>query len=475
MVDNLDKQTTGTPICLPGHAVLVLELDASQKGWGARCMETSTGGCWSTTEAQNHINYLELLAAFLALKTFASNQKGLVLLKMDNTSAVTYINQKGGTHSTQLCDLALQIWEWCIQKEITLQAEHLPGCLNIVADSESRTIKDQCHWMINPRVFQQILQSLGPLEVDLFASHLTKQLPRYYSWRPDPKAEATDTFLQNWAQVRGFANPPWCLIAWCLSQIKCQQAGVLLVTPLWPCQPWFPCSPPQDVTRLSSPTPISTGPDSEPHQSGIHNATRNPSTGRMARLRESFTSRGFSTQASHLLLSSWRDKTNTSYNSLFAKWANWCEQRDRDPTVGPVEDMINFLAELFAKGYQYRSLNAYQSAISSIYQKVDGQNIGQHPLVCRLLKGAFNQNPPTQRYTHFWDVGVVLRYLKQLGPTHHSLLNGSQLKQLCSWPSHVFLDQPICPSLTYTSRHIRPKESFFRQLICPNRAVHQNQ
>ena len=159
---------------------------------------------------------------------------------MDNVSAVTYINQKGGTHSTQLCNLALQIWEWCIQKGTILQAEHLPGSLNIVADLESRTVKDRCDWMINPRVFQQIQKSLGPLEIDLFASRLTKQLPRYYSWRPDPKAEAIDAFLQNWVQVKGFANPPWCLIPRCLSQIKQQQAEVLLITPLWPSQPWFP-------------------------------------------------------------------------------------------------------------------------------------------------------------------------------------------------------------------------------------------
>ena len=82
--------TLGTAICTPSSPT---ELDASQKGWGASCMETSTGELWSVTEAQHHINYLELLAVFLALKTFASNQKGLILLKMDNVSAVTYIRQ----------------------------------------------------------------------------------------------------------------------------------------------------------------------------------------------------------------------------------------------------------------------------------------------------------------------------------------------------------------------------------------------
>ena len=53
-----------------------------------------------------------------------------------------------------------------------------------------------CDWMLNPVVFQRILTQMGPLEVDLFASRLTRQLPRFYSWRPDPEAEATDAFLQ---------------------------------------------------------------------------------------------------------------------------------------------------------------------------------------------------------------------------------------------------------------------------------------
>ena len=36
---------------------------------------------------------------------------------------------------------------------------------------------------------------MDPVEVDLFASHLTTQLPHFYSWRPDPEAEVTDAFM----------------------------------------------------------------------------------------------------------------------------------------------------------------------------------------------------------------------------------------------------------------------------------------
>ena len=76
---------------------------------------------------------------------------------------------------------------------------------------------------------------------------------------------------------------------------------------------------------------------------GVCNEARSSRPSCMAHLRKSFTSQGISAEASELLLSSWRSKTQSNYNSLFTRWANWCEQRDRDPTPGPVEDVLNFL------------------------------------------------------------------------------------------------------------------------------------
>ena len=41
--------------------------------------------------------------------------------------------------------------------------------------------------------------------------------------------------------------------------------------------------------------------------------------------------------------------------------------------------------------------------------------MGQHPLVICLLKGAFNLRPPKPRYSHTWDVSLMLRFLRELG------------------------------------------------------------
>jgi len=238
---SLDHKIPMQSPILPRAPSMTIESDASNKGWGAHQGDLSTGGRWSVEESLHHINYLELLAAFLALQSLAKHShKMTILLKMDNVTAVTYINKLGGTHSPVLCQLALRIWEWSLQRGIFLIAEHLPGIENVAADQESRLMRDRCDWMLNPQVFSQIQQVMGPLQIDLFASRLTKQLPTFYSWRPDPEAQGTDAFNQDWSQERGFANPPWCLIARCLSQIKKQAARVVMITPLWASQHWYP-------------------------------------------------------------------------------------------------------------------------------------------------------------------------------------------------------------------------------------------
>ncbi|XP_065894060.1 uncharacterized protein [Dysidea avara] len=219
---------------------LIIESDASRLGWGAtlKDQQMRTGGLWLVEEQSLHINCLELTTTFLAVKSFAKDRKNInLLIRTDNITARACINHFGGTHSHPMNAVATEIWKWCMNKSIFLIAEHLPGEKNIVADEESRTVRDRCDWMIHPQIFLQINKTLGPLEVDLFASRLTHQLPRYFSWRPNPSAEATDAFTQNWSQLQGFANPPWCLILPTLAKIQREKAKVVLVAPLWRSQP----------------------------------------------------------------------------------------------------------------------------------------------------------------------------------------------------------------------------------------------
>ena len=42
------------------------------------------------------------------------------------------------------------------------------------------------------------------------------------------------------------------------------------------------------------------------------------------------------------------------------------------------------------EGKQYSTLNSLWSALSATIPPIEGQPVGQHPLVCRALQGSFN-------------------------------------------------------------------------------------
>ena len=76
------------------------------------------GGHWTPQEAEEHINYPELMTVFFSLRAFVSklNNKH-VRLKIDNTTAAA-INNMGTNHSVQCNKVALDTWRWCMARNI---------------------------------------------------------------------------------------------------------------------------------------------------------------------------------------------------------------------------------------------------------------------------------------------------------------------------------------------------------------------
>ena len=58
-----------------GDPSLSLYSDASKEGWGAVCKGDKSGGRWTVTESNCHINEFETLAALFALKSFCHSMK----------------------------------------------------------------------------------------------------------------------------------------------------------------------------------------------------------------------------------------------------------------------------------------------------------------------------------------------------------------------------------------------------------------
>ncbi len=222
---------------------LVIRSDSSDFAWGAVSEGHSTGGPWTEDERRWHINEKELYAAYLALLFFCKSgqgEGGHVRLELDNTTAVSYINNQGG-RKRALNNLARTMWLWAKDRDLWLSAAHLPGSANCEADLHSRKAYSiETEWQLDITVFNCVSHVLGPFDIDLFASRLNTQLPSYVSWKPDPEAKAVDAFSISWFGLNAYIFPPFSLLQKVISKVAREEADVVVIAPLWPTQVWFP-------------------------------------------------------------------------------------------------------------------------------------------------------------------------------------------------------------------------------------------
>ena len=131
-VDNAEQSSN---VIFHGPPSITLTTDSSLTGWRAVYANTSTGGSWSAHERSFHINYLELLAVFMGLKTFCKSQQNTnIWLLIDNTTAIAVLNHMGTSHSEPCHRFGKEIWEWCIDRNIWISAAHILGVHNTTAD-----------------------------------------------------------------------------------------------------------------------------------------------------------------------------------------------------------------------------------------------------------------------------------------------------------------------------------------------------
>lgn len=215
--------------------------DASTTGWGVACGEQRASGQWSVDEKARHINYLELLAAFFGIQIFAKNLSDCqVLLRIDNTTAISYINRMGGIQYPHLTEVTRNLWQWCEFRNLYVFASYIRSSDNQDADAESRRIHPDIEWELSPNAFQKIVNHFGYPDIDMFASRINNKCSKYISWHPDPGAYAVNAFTVDWSHFYFYAFPPFSVILKSLRKIKSDKAKGIMVVPLWPSQPWYP-------------------------------------------------------------------------------------------------------------------------------------------------------------------------------------------------------------------------------------------
>ena len=220
---------------------ITIYTDASKTGWGISDGIIPSGGIWSTDDALKHINVLELEANYIGVVTYCKDKHYKhARIMTDNSTAISYINNMGGTKSADCNRIAQKIWKWAIEEKIWISAAFVPGKENKTADEKSRKFNEAIEWMLNPDVFLKITKTFGIPDVDLFATRINRQIDTYVSWLPEPEAKAIDAFSIKWDTGFIYMFPPFSLIGKVLAKVEREKANVLLIIPDWPTQTWYP-------------------------------------------------------------------------------------------------------------------------------------------------------------------------------------------------------------------------------------------
>ena len=96
----------------------------------------------------------------------------------DNAGVCSIISK--GSMKTDLQNIALDIFSYCVENCVILDVESIPRTLNEKADYFSKII-DFDDWGLSAELFYILQSKWGPLDVDWFVSEHNAKLERFYT------------------------------------------------------------------------------------------------------------------------------------------------------------------------------------------------------------------------------------------------------------------------------------------------------
>ena len=164
-------QRLGNPI-----PQIVIQSDASLKGWGFRVNDTSYQGIYDETMKYS-INILELLTIWYALLMIYEECVTIQILS-DNSTAVSAV-RKGSSNYFPIAMISELVWRRATAMRWSLQIAHIKGSFNVIADQLSRDTTLSTEWSFQKEDFLRILAQKRNIQVDLFATSLNNKLKTF--------------------------------------------------------------------------------------------------------------------------------------------------------------------------------------------------------------------------------------------------------------------------------------------------------
>ena len=333
----------GLPLDLPQQG-LALYTDALDSGWGAFLDDSHLSGLWSPNSSRFSINHRELLAVLYGVQGFLPVLRHQsVSLFVDNTTALSYLRNQGGSHSSTLNSVAQTILRLCEASQIRLVPQFVPGHLNVLADSLSRRSQVLgSEWTLCHQAFQELLR-LWPATIDLFATALTARLHVYFSPVADPQSAGTDAMVQPWDGLQAYAFPPFGLLHCVLSKVQ-QFRGLelTLVAPFWP----LVSGPSGASGGCSGVPPTAEGSAQTAPLPSLSPEPPRASADCISYLERSARSFGFSSAVARQLACCRRVSIRVNYQAKWAVYRAWCRRHGHSVSRPSVPKIASFLLYL---------------------------------------------------------------------------------------------------------------------------------
>ncbi len=215
----------GVPLVQVSRHVVV-STDASAMGWGAMCNGHAAAGLWTGSRLQWHVNCLELLAVWLALRHFkVLLHDKHVLVRTDNTATVAYINHQGGLrsrcNSPAISSLESEASEVASRRSYPWRAQSCSRRALTSARPSGRMATP-------PRGSPADLETLRGRSGRPVASPDTSRCRLFYSLSEGTLG--TDALAHSWPRgLRKYAFPPVSLLAQTLCKVREDEEQVSVV------------------------------------------------------------------------------------------------------------------------------------------------------------------------------------------------------------------------------------------------------
>jgi hypothetical protein len=158
----------------------------------------------------------------------------------------------------------------------------------------------------------------------------------------------------------------------------------------------------------SPPPPLPRRSRGRPRDGGTPSVSGTTFSNRLEDLRGSWGVNAVSDRSFRLIAAGWVPFSEDQYERAWQSFMSFLRASSVPLHQASLRTVTDYLSHLFDVGMSWSTIAIHKSMISMTMAPIDGVNIGDHPLVKRLMRGVFKERPSRRANPAPWDLLKVL-------------------------------------------------------------------